>query len=349
MNIKLIGSLAAVLLMLSCGKHEEGKQVRIGIAWRGDSTSVSYTSTLKSVREAGAIPVPLPLVKSPVLEYSGDELLGQYKDSHGILLQEYADQIKAQPLQGHELLGEYKDSHGILRQEYANQIKAQPLQGQDLKQILKGLDALIFTGGSDISPTLYRVPEPWHGIESEGMYDGRRDVSDYILMSWCLEREEKLPVLCLCRGMQMLSVVSGATMIQDLKTFFADRGVVYQDTHRVEATAEHGKNFAPHSVQVTDASSLLRKITGASVIDKVPSWHHQAVRSVEGTALKVTAVTPTSGVEIIEAVERTDKPFFIGVQYHPEVAVAKHANKEADANDFMPYDQALVYFRALVK
>ena len=320
MNIKLIGSLAAVLLMSSCGKHEEGKQVRIGIAWRGDSTSVSYTSTLKSVREAGAIPVPLPLVKSPVLEYSGDELLGQYKDSHGILLQEYADQIKDQPL-----------------------------QGQNLKQLLEGLDALIFTGGSDISPTLYRVPEPWHGIESEGMYDGRRDVSDYILMSWCLEREEKLPVLCLCRGMQMLSVVSGATMIQDLKTFFEDRGVVYQDTHRVEATAEHGKNFAPHSVQVTDASSLLRKITGASVIDKVPSWHHQAVRSVEGTALKVTAVTPTSGVEIIEAVERTDKPFFIGLQYHPEVAVAKHANKEADASSFMSYDEALCYFRALVK
>ena len=92
----------------------------------------------------------------------------------------------------------------------------------------------------------------------------------------------------------MLSVVSGATIIQDLKTFFEDRGVVYQDTHRVEATAEHGKNFAPHSVQVTDASSLLRKITGASVIDKVPSWHHQAVRSVEGTALMVTAVKPWS-------------------------------------------------------
>ena len=51
----------------------------------------------------------------------------------------------------------------------------------------------------------------------------------------------------------------------------------------------------------------------------------------------------------IEAVERTDKPFFIGLQYHPEVAVAKHANGAADASRFMDYDSVLCYFRALTK
>lgn len=61
-----------------------------------------------------------------------------------------------------------------------------------------------------------------------------------------------------------------------------------------------------------------------------------------------TAVTQTSGIDIIEAVERTDKPFFIGIQYHPEVAVSKHSNGAADASRFMDYDQALCYFRALV-
>lgn len=71
--------------------------------------------------------------------------------------------------------------------------------------------------------------------------------------------------------------------------------------------------------------------------------------SVEGTPLKVTAVTNTNGIDIIEAVERTDKPFFIGVQYHPEVAVAKHSNGAADASRFMSYDSALCYFSALVK
>ena len=312
--------ICTVFLLSSCGRQEPEKPVRIGIAWRGDSTAVTYTSTLLSVREAGAIPVPLPLFKSPQMEYDGDRLKEQYLDSHGILLQEYADAVKSNPL-----------------------------QGQNLSDILNGLDALIFTGGSDISPTLYQIPEPWHGIESEGMYDGRRDVSDYILMSWCLEREETLPVLCICRGMQMLGVVSGAGMIQDLRTFFDELGLAYHDDHRVEATDEHGRNFASHSVHITDATSLIRQIAGTDSIARVPSWHHQAIRSVERTALKVTAVTPTNGVNIIEAVERTDKPFFVGVQFHPEVAVSKHVNKDPDASRFMSYDEAMRYFRALVK
>jgi len=181
------------------------------------------------------------------------------------------------------------------------------------------------------------------------MYDGRRDVSDYILMSWCLEREETLPVLCICRGMQMLGVVSGASMIQDLRTFFDELGLAYHDDHRVEPTDEHGRNFASHSVHITDATSLIRQIAGTDSIARVPSWHHQAIRSVERTALKVTAVTPTNGVNIIEAVERTDKPFFVGVQFHPEVAVSKHVNKDPDASRFMSYDEAMRYFRALVK
>ena len=312
--------ICTVFLLSSCGRQEPEKPVRIGIAWRGDSTAVTYTSTLLSVREAGAIPVPLPLFKSPQMEYDGDRLKEQYLDSHGILLQEYADAVKSNPL-----------------------------QGQNLSDILNGLDALIFTGGSDISPTLYKIPEPWHGIESEGMYDGRRDVSDYILMSWCLEREETLPVLCICRGMQMLGVVSGANMIQDLRTFFDELGLSYHDDHRVEPTDEHGRNFASHSVHITDATSLIRQIAGTDSIARVPSWHHQAIRSVERTALKVTAVTPTNGVNIIEAVERTDKPFFVGVQFHPEVAVSKHVNKDPDASRFMSYDEAMRYFRALVK
>ena len=60
--------------------------IRIGIAWRGDSTSISYTSALQSVREAGAIAVPLPLLKSPFMKYEGDELLAQYIDEHGFFL-----------------------------------------------------------------------------------------------------------------------------------------------------------------------------------------------------------------------------------------------------------------------
>ena len=73
-----------LVLFSSCGKRQDDTPVRIGIAWRGDDTAITYTSTLQSVREAGAIPVPLPLLKSPFMEYEGDQLLAQYTDEHGI-------------------------------------------------------------------------------------------------------------------------------------------------------------------------------------------------------------------------------------------------------------------------
>ena len=323
--IYAVALICGWVLFSSCSNSDNAvgqndTPVRIGIAWRGDSTSISYTSALQSVREAGGIPVPLPLLKSPFMEYEGDELLPQYTDEHGVVLQEYVDKVKTNPI-----------------------------AGQDIASLLATLDGLVFTGGADISPTFYKAPEPFHGIEAEGKCDGRRDVSDYILMRWCLDQEPTLPVLCICRGMQMLSVVSGAKMIQDLRTYFEAQGLQYADEHRTEPTAEHGRDFAVHDVTVTDPKSLLRQIVGSETVSSVPSWHHQAVLSVDGTSLNVTAVTKTGGIDIIEAVERKDKPFFIGLQNHPEVAVAKHANGAADASRFMDYESDLCYFRALIK
>jgi len=108
-------------------------------------------------------------------------------------------------------------------------------------------------------------------------------------------------------------------------------------------------DYQQHKIEYDYDKDEKIEIASSETVNRVPSWHHQAVLSVEGTPLKVTAVTKTSCISIIEAVERTDKPFFIGLQYHPEVAVAKHANGAADASRFMDYEDALCYFRALVK
>lgn len=323
---KVCFSFAACLILLgmmaSCTSNNDNNATngeirpRIGIAWRADMTSTSYVSTIKAIREAGCEPVLLPMLKCPALDYDGEQLAAKHFDEHGILLQEYADIIK-------------RDTY----------------KGIDIAAILKGIDGLVFPGGEDVSPTLFRIPEPWHGIEADPS-DARRDVSDYMLMAWCLEHDS-LPVLCICRGMQLLSIVSGATMIQDLGTFFDEQGKTYHYQHREEPVEGKTRDFAIHDVTVTDSSSLLRKIVGTDVIRDVPSWHHQAVRSVEGTPLKVTAITPTEGIDIIEAVERTDKRFIIGVQYHPEVAVVKHTDHVPGASNYMPYDEALCYFRAL--
>jgi putative glutamine amidotransferase len=101
-------------------------------------------------------------------------------------------------------------------------------------------------------------------------------------------------------------------------------------------------------VVVTDHGSLLYAIVAADTIRNVPSWHHQVVGDVAGTPLKVTGVTPTDGVDIIEAIERTDKTFALGVQFHPEEAVRKHVSGAPDASRFMPLDEAVAYFRALI-
>ena len=80
-----------------------------------------------------------------------------------------------------------------------------------------------------------------------------------------------------------------------------------------------------------------RPLVSADVIRNVPSWHHQAVKSTEGTRLAVTGVTETSGVDMIEAVERPDKDFVLGVQFHPEIAVVRNLD-----------DVSLLFFTAIV-
>ena len=328
MSKKLIRILFLVVccsfvgMTASCESHEDGTiskndaPIRIGIAWRGDTTAISFVSAVTSIREAGCVPVLLPMLKSPALEYVGDNLSTNFLDEHGILLQEYADMIK------HDT---YK--------------------GVNIPEVLCGLDAVVFSGGADICPTLYRIPEPWHGIEADG-YDARRDVSDYMLMAWLLERDT-LPVLCICRGMQMLSVVSGASMIQDIPSFLESQDKVYHYEHRQQLIDGTISDFAKHDVVVLDSNSLIGRIVGIDTIYNVPSWHHQAVLSVESTPLRITAVTPTEGFDIIESLERTDKRFFLGIQFHPEVAVQKHVLHSANAADYMPYDEAILYFLAL--
>ena len=152
-------------------------------------------------------------------------------------------------------------------------------------------------------------------------------------------------MFAICRGMQMLSVVSGASMINDIPTYFASLGKDDNETHR----DSDKKVFAAHDVQITDTSSLLYEITNTGTLKNVPSWHHQGVLSISGTKLAITAETITDGVRIIEGVERKDLSFCLGVQFHPEVAVRKIIEKEADASNYMDLESASSFFKALIK
>lgn len=292
----------------------DGK-VRVGLAWQRSASN--YDRVAQAIVAVGGEPVILGQLRPAGFDYDSIDIQAKYLDENGILLQPYADIVK--------------------RNTY---------YGSDAEEVLGGIEAVVFLGGCDISPTLFRNPEPWHGIEDERNFDTTRDLSEYLTMTYCLDHD--IPILGLCRGMQMLGVVSGAPLIQHIDDYYAAQGKQYQFVHRADRDSCGERHYTPHDVKVTDTCSLLFAISGCDYITSVPSWHHQAVGDVAGTPLKVSAVTIDDGVEVIEAIERTDKTFALGVQYHPEEAVRKHIANEADAWRFMPLEVSLAYFRALI-
>ena len=321
--------LLAAIIILICGagvyaclhvskvdQTNPKDEVLIGVAWRADTLSAN--NAMRAIKEAGGTPVLLDQVFPNGYVMNGTSLAPEYVDEQGVLLQQYADEIK--------------------KLDASN---------SNVVQAVGKVKAVVFTGGEDMSPTLYRTPQPWHGIEEDKDFNASRDVSDYITMAYCLEKD--IPILGLCRGMQVLGIVSGASFIQDIGTYLRDKGIIYDNMHRSVSQPTENRDFVPHNVSVITHESLLYKIADTDTIVNVPSWHHQCIDDVAGTPLKVTGVTDTQGVNIIEAIERPDKKFCLGVQFHPEAAVSKHLKGRANASQFMSYEAAMRYFTALMK
>ena len=318
--------LFAVFLILYCKVTDKNKQsanVKIAVAWRADTVNEFCTNVIEAFREAGVEVVILPQVKASYLGYNGSEVSDTCLDSGGI---------------------------GYLSNASGSLIRSNTYQNSNAKAVLDGVDGVLFTGGEDISPSLYAVQEDWHHIPEETDYNASRDVSDYLTMAYCLDHD--IPLFGFCRGAQMLGVVSGATMIQDLPVWFADKGLPYKYEHRRQkAEGETYRDYTPHDVSIVNGT-LLSRLFGQTALTGCPSWHHQAILSVDGTPLKVSATTLVSGVTNIEGIERTDKKCTAAIQFHPEAAVAKHKGKgvnNQNAAMFMSYDVAMPVFHAFKK
>ncbi len=166
-------------------------------------------------------------------------------------------------------------------------------------QLLAILDGLIFSGGGDIDPQLYN--EAYH--PSVYLVDAERDAFELALAKAAIAA--RIPVLGICRGMQLLSVASGASLI----THVPD---VYGET--VNHRLDHPRRPITHPVQV-QPHSRLASILGETELTVV-SWHHQAVKAVPDGW---TAIAQAED-GLVEALEHQHHPWMLAVQWHPELS-----------------------------
>lgn len=179
-----------------------------------------------------------------------------------------------------------------------------PHDGATAGAYLALLEGLVVSGGAfDLPPELYgEARRPACGPAKPERTRFEKELLEAALAS-------SLPVLGICGGMQLMNVVRGGTLFQDLE---ADAGVSGHEQ-------PPPKDAPTHAVKVAAGSLLWRLLGPGAPEHRVNSTHHQAVREA-GTGVLVAGRSPDG---VVEAIELPDLPFAVGVQWHPE-AVVKH-------------------------
>jgi putative glutamine amidotransferase len=163
------------------------------------------------------------------------------------------------------------------------------------------LDGLLLTGGGDLDPA--RFGEARHPSVDD--VAPARDDLEIALTRRAVA--ESLPLLAICRGIQVLNVALGGTLVQDIPSEVPGALVHSQTAPRHEPT---------HAVKVMGEGTRLGRVLGAGELD-VNSMHHQAIRRL-GEGLREVAWAPDG---VIEGVELPGERFVLGVQWHPEELV----------------------------
>src|SRR5581483_2287297 len=170
---------------------------------------------------------------------------------------------------------------------------------------LAGLDGLLLTGGEDVDPAQYGEARHPSVVD----VDPRRDEFELALVRE--GRARRLPIFAICRGIQVLNVACGGSLVQDIRS-----QVPGALEHRL-AVPPHQPIALAHEIWIEKDSLLARLMSdrlGGADTCQVNSRHHQAVRRV-APGFQVSATAPDG---VIEAIEDPAADFCLGVQWHPE-------------------------------
>jgi putative glutamine amidotransferase len=162
--------------------------------------------------------------------------------------------------------------------------------------LLDHLDGLILAGGSDVDPARYGQPP-----HPESAWRPERDAAEFLYLAAALERD--LPVLAICRGLQLLAVAYGGQLHQHLPDLLGHHA------HRIATNT--GQILGEHPVRLQPGTRL-HKILGDEVV--VNSLHHQGVADPG----RLTPAGWCPGDDLLEAAEDPAHSFVLGVQWHPE-------------------------------
>jgi len=170
---------------------------------------------------------------------------------------------------------------------------------EQVDELLNTVDGLIISGGNDVDPRFYRERRKARLFNPTP----ERDLFEIKLVKRA--KATQVPILAICRGMQLLNVAFGGTLYQDFsleKSFF---------DHTLEGSKRYKER---HGVIIQSGSKLFQIIQRSKI--KVNTSHHQMVKEI---APELVATAWSEGDGVVEAIESRDDHFLLGVQWHPEL------------------------------
>jgi len=177
----------------------------------------------------------------------------------------------------------------------------------NLDSLLLIADGIVLTGGEDINPLMYGDSS---NLELCGRIDFRRDTIEKKLFDYSFS--EHIPFVGVCRGMQMMNVVSGGTLYGDIPTEIGDR-VIHRNNGEVmhDIVVTSNKHDYRNMIFPQDVTISFRKDTFI-----VNSWHHQGLKDIAEGILVIAE--SYDGLPEAIVMDKQKHPFMIAVQFHPE-------------------------------